>query len=104
MTDANYTPPSAETTTGVTDRDKNNLLRRLRRIEGQIRGLQRMVDEDKYCVDILVQVAAARAALNKVGLLLLEDHTRGCVTGAIAKGEAEPAIDELMDVIHRFVR
>lgn len=95
---AKTTPP------GVMHRDKQNLLRRLRRIEGQIRGLQRMVDEDKYCVDILVQVAAARAALNKVGLMLLEDHTRGCVAGAIAANEAEPAIDELMDVIHRFVR
>lgn len=89
---------------GIMHRDKDNLLRRLRRIEGQIRGLQRMVDEDKYCVDILVQVAAARAALNKVGLMLLEDHTRGCVAGAIAANEAEPAIDELMDVIHRFLR
>lgn len=89
---------------GIMHRDKHNLLRRLRRIEGQIRGLQRMVDEEKYCVDILVQVAAARAALNKVGLLLLEDHTRGCVANAIANNEADPAIDELMDVITRFVR
>lgn len=89
---------------GAMQRDKDNMLRRLRRIEGQVRGLQRMVDEDKYCVDILVQVAAVRAALNKVGLMLLEDHTRGCVTDAIANNEADEAIDELLGVINRFVR
>lgn len=94
----------ATSSPGTMHRDKRNLLRRLRRIEGQIRGLQRMVDDDKYCVDILVQVAAARAALNKVGLMLLESHTKGCVTNAIANEQADAAIDELMDVITRFVR
>lgn len=89
---------------GVMERDKHNLLRRLRRIEGQIRGLQRMIDEDKYCVDILVQVAAVRAALNKVGLMLLESHAKGCVTHAVANDQADEAIDELMDVFTRFVR
>lgn len=85
-------------------RDKANLLARLSRIEGQVRGISRMVEEDKYCVDILVQIAAAKAALNKVGLVLLEDHTRGCVSRAIQNSEGDQAIDELMDVIMRFIK
>lgn len=85
-------------------RDKANLLARLRRIEGQVRGISRMIEEDKYCVDILVQIAAVKAALNKVGLVLLEDHTRGCVSRAIQSDEGDKAIDELMDVIMRFIK
>lgn len=85
-------------------RDKDALLRRLRRIEGQVRGLQRMVDEDKYCVDILVQIAAVRAALDRVGLMLLKDHTKGCVARAIERHEGDEAVDELMDVISKFIR
>ena len=65
------------------ERDKAKLLARLKRIEGQVRGISRMVEEDKYCVEILIQIAAVKAALNKVGLVLLEDHTRGCVRRAI---------------------
>lgn len=86
------------------ERDKAKLLARLRRIEGQVRGISRMVEEDKYCVDILVQIAAVKAALNKVGLVLLEDHTRGCVSRAIQTNEGDEAIDELMDVIMRFIK
>jgi len=87
-------------------KDKEALLRRLRRIEGQVRGIQRMVEEDKYCVDILVQIAAARAALDKVGLILLEDHTRGCVARAIrsSQGDADAAITELTEVLKHFLR
>ncbi|MBO2521053.1 MAG: metal-sensitive transcriptional regulator [Clostridia bacterium] len=85
-------------------RDKAKLLGRLKRIEGQVRGISRMIEEDKYCVDILVQIAAVKAALNKVGLVLLEDHTRGCVTRAIQNAEGDAAIDELMDVLMRFIR
>ncbi len=85
-------------------RDKKDLLQRLRRIEGQVRGIQRMVDEDQYCVDILVQIAAARAALTKVGLSLLESHTRGCVASAIREERGEEAIDEVMDILNRFVK
>lgn len=88
----------------VVHRDKEALLRRLRRIEGQVRGLQRMVDEDKYCVDILVQVAAVRAALGQVGLMLLENHTKGCVAKAIEHEQGDEAVEELMEVISRFVR
>lgn len=85
-------------------RDKKDLLQRLRRVEGQVRGIQRMVDEDQYCVDILVQIAAARAAITKVGLTLLESHTRGCVTSAIREERGEEAIDEVMDIINRFLK
>lgn len=85
-------------------RDKDKLIKRLRRIEGQIRGLQRMVQEDRYCVDILAQIAAARSALNHVGLMLLEGHTRGCVTRAIKQDQGEAIIEELMQVIDKFMR
>lgn len=85
-------------------KDKDNLLMRLRRIEGQVRGLQRMIEDDKYCVDILVQVAAARSALDSVGLILLENHTRGCVARALRSDEGDAAIIELTEVIKRFVK
>ena len=85
---------------------KAQLLRRLRRIEGQVRGLQRMVEEEKYCVDVLNQIAAVKAALDRVGLALLESHTRGCVARALREGdrEAERSIRELTEVILRFLR
>ncbi|KXS42898.1 MAG: hypothetical protein AWU54_1175 [Candidatus Frackibacter sp. T328-2] len=87
------------------DLDKKELITRLRRIEGQVRGLQRMVDEEKYCVDVLTQIAAARAALNKVGMSILEDHTHGCVTKAVADDDqGDEIIDELMDVIFKFTK
>lgn len=86
------------------ERDKKALTQRLRRIEGQIRGIQRMIEEDASCVDILIQVSAARAALEKVGLLLLEDHTRGCVARAVHEDGSQEAIDELMDAIAQFIR
>lgn len=84
--------------------DKQNLLRRLRRVEGQIRGIQRMLEEDRYCVDVLIQIAAVRAALDKIGLALIEDHTRGCVQNALANNQGDDAIDELMDVIAQFLK
>jgi DNA-binding FrmR family transcriptional regulator len=85
-------------------RDKQALLERLKKIEGQVRGLNRMVEEDRYCVDILVQVAAAKAALNKVGLALLEGHARGCMQAAVRRGEGDEAVNELMDVLERFIK
>jgi len=84
--------------------DKQSLLRRLKRVEGQIRGIQRMLEEDRYCVDILIQIAAVRAALDKVGLALIEDHTRGCVRNALASNQGDEAIDELLDVIAQFLK
>ena len=84
---------------------KPDLLRRLRRIEGQIRGLQRMVEEEKYCVDVLVQIAAVKAALDKVAMALLEEHTRGCVRRALCEDQtADAAIRELTDVVLRYLR
>ncbi len=86
------------------ERDKDDLLRRLRKIEGQVRGLQRMIEEDRYCVDVLNQVAAVKAALGSVGLILLEGHTRGCVTRAIKEGEGDAAIKELMEVVEKLAK
>jgi CsoR family transcriptional regulator, copper-sensing transcriptional repressor len=84
--------------------NKDDLLARLRRIEGQVRGIARMVSDDEYCVDILTQIQAATAALDRVGLRLLADHVRGCVADAVAAGEGEPKIAELVGVIERFVK
>jgi CsoR family transcriptional regulator, copper-sensing transcriptional repressor len=79
---------------------------RLRRIEGQVRGLQRMVDEDAYCVDILTQVAAVQTALEQVAVNVLDAHVRGCVAGAVAGdgGEADEKLDELMAAVRRFAK
>ncbi|NLM25256.1 MAG: metal-sensitive transcriptional regulator [Firmicutes bacterium] len=77
---------------------------RLKRIEGQIRGIQRMIEEDKYCIDILVQVAAARAALDKVGLAIFEGHTRNCLVEAIKEERGEETIEELMTLVMRFIK
>jgi DNA-binding FrmR family transcriptional regulator len=86
--------------------DKQAYLTRLRRIEGQIRGLQRMVEEDNYCIDILTQVSAATRALQAVALGLLEDHIGHCVTDAINAGgpEAEEKVKEASAAIARLVR
>ncbi|MFZ5813823.1 MAG: metal-sensitive transcriptional regulator [Bacillota bacterium] len=85
-------------------RDKQAIQDRLKKIEGQVRGLQRMVDEDRYCVDVLIQVAAVKAALNKVGMALLEGHARGCMQAAVRRGEGDEAVNELMDVLERFIK
>jgi DNA-binding FrmR family transcriptional regulator len=86
--------------------DKDSYLRRLRRIEGQVRGLQRMIDEDKYCIDILTQVAAATKALQSVALGLLEEHLSHCVAQAVAEGGdgAADKVREASDAIARLVR
>jgi DNA-binding FrmR family transcriptional regulator len=85
---------------------KDDYLRRLRRIEGQARGLQRMVDEDKYCIDILTQVSAMTSALQSVALALLEDHLQHCVVDAAATGgpEADQKLAEASAAIARLVR
>jgi len=85
---------------------KDDYLRRLRRIEGQIRGLQRMVSEDKYCIDILTQVSAATKALQAVAIGLLEDHLGHCVAEAIAEGgdSASAKITEASEAVARLVR
>ncbi|GAB3366439.1 metal-sensitive transcriptional regulator [Amycolatopsis echigonensis] len=86
--------------------DKEDYLKRLRRIEGQIRGLQRMVEDDKYCIDILTQVSAATKALQAVSLGLMDEHLHHCVAEAIAEGgaAADDKIREASDAIARLVR
>jgi len=86
--------------------DKDDYLKRLRRIEGQARGLQRMVDEEQYCIDILTQVSAMTKALQSVALGLLEDHLSHCVVDAAARGgpEADEKVREAADAIARLVR
>jgi DNA-binding FrmR family transcriptional regulator len=88
------------------DDDKEAIQRRLRRIEGQVRGLQRMVDEDRYCIDVLEQVSAATRALQSVGLALLDDHMAHCVADAVTTGgdEATEKLREASAAIARLVR
>jgi DNA-binding FrmR family transcriptional regulator len=83
--------------------DKDKLARRLNRIEGQVRGISRMVAEDNYCIDVLTQVNAAKAALDQVALLLLEDHVKGCVVEAVREGRSDK-VDELIGAVARFAR
>ena len=83
---------------------KKKILDGLKRVEGQVRGIHRMVDEERYCVDVLNQIAAARMALARLAMLILEDHTKGCVSTAITEKEsAESTIEELMEVIKRLL-
>jgi CsoR family transcriptional regulator, copper-sensing transcriptional repressor len=82
-------------------KDKRDLVTRLRRIEGQARGIQRLVDEEAYCLDVLQQVEALTAAADQVALLLVEDHIDGCLTHAIETGQGRPYVDEVMTVVRR---
>ena len=86
--------------------NSDEILTRLRRIEGQVRGLQRMIEEDRYCIDILTQVSSATKALQGVATGLLDDHVRHCVRDAIGQGEgaADEKIDEALTVIHRLIK
>jgi DNA-binding FrmR family transcriptional regulator len=84
-------------------KNKKDLLDRLRRIEGQVRGLQRMVDEDQYCIDILTQVNSVLAALRAVGMGLLDDHVRHCVRESIEQGNGDEKVEELMAAVGRLV-
>ena len=86
-------------------RDKEKLQNRLKRIEGQVRGVQRMVDEEAYCVAVLTQIGSIVAATEKVGALLLKDHVEHCVRGSIERGEdADEKIEELTAAVERFLR
>ncbi len=85
-------------------KNKKDVLPRLKKIEGQVRGIQRMIEEDRYCVDILIQIAAIRAGITKIGIAVLEGHTRGCVAKAIQDGKGEESVDELMDILLKFVK
>ena len=87
--------------------DKETLARRLHRIEGQVRGIERMVEDDRYCIDILTQVAAVNTALESLAFKILDDHVNLCVTDALASGDPKEAAaksKELMQAVQRFAR
>jgi CsoR family transcriptional regulator, copper-sensing transcriptional repressor len=105
-TKRNEANPAEGATHGyIKARDKERLENRLKRIEGQVRGVQRMVDEEAYCVDVLTQIASVVSALEKVGTILLKDHVEHCVRESIEKGEdADDKIEELTTAVERFLR
>lgn len=85
--------------------DKEKILSRLKRIEGQLRGIQRMVKDEKYCVDVLVQISSVLGATQRVGFMILDDHIKGCVKNALSDGEnGDEAVQELVSVVQRFVK
>jgi len=100
------TPTEGEATHGyIKASHKENLQRRLRRIEGQVRGIQRMVDEEVYCVDILTQLSSIVSATEQVALLLLRDHMEHCVRESLEEGtDADEKIGELTSAVERFLR
>lgn len=99
MTTSPATPP----TRGYTA-SKDQLLTRLRRVEGQVRGVEKMVEDDRYCIDVLTQISAIQAALDKVALGLLDGHARHCVVGGQTDGEPEELTAELMAAVGRLMR
>ena len=87
--------------------DKEPLRKRLRRIEGQVRGIERMVADDRYCIDILTQISAATTALESVAFKILDEHVKHCVRDALASGDEEAAAEksrELLEAVHRFAK
>jgi CsoR family transcriptional regulator, copper-sensing transcriptional repressor len=87
--------------------DKDALVKRLHRIEGQVRGIERMVEEDRYCIDVLTQISAVTTALESLAFVILDDHVNHCVAGALASGDptaAEEKSRELLDAVHRFAK
>jgi DNA-binding FrmR family transcriptional regulator len=88
-------------------KDKDALVKRLHRIEGQVRGIERMVDDDRYCIDILTQIAAVNTALEAVAIKILDEHVRHCVAGALSSGDEQDArvkTEELLEAVQRFAR
>ncbi|SHJ50899.1 metal-sensitive transcriptional regulator [Paramaledivibacter caminithermalis] len=83
---------------------KQSLLRRLKKIEGQVKGIQKMIEDDRYCNDILIQIAAVRSAVNKVGGLILENHLKGCIKTSLANNPEEEVIDELINTMIKFIK
>jgi len=94
--------PAADPT--VVRTDKSVLTKRLNRIGGQVRGIGRMIDEDRYCIDVLTQVSAVQSALDALALRLLEHHLHGCVQDAVKSGSGDHAIAEALEVIRKFAR
>ncbi len=98
-----------ETTTPVYgySADKEALIKRLHRIEGQVRGIEKMLGDDRYCIDIITQISAVTTALESVAFKILDEHVNHCVAGALASGDEQVAAEksrELLDAVHRFTR
>ena len=83
---------------------KGALVKRLHRIEGQVRGIERMVEDDRYCIDILTQIGAVSTALESLAFKILDEHVRHCVAGAVGSADADEKIEELLAAVHRFAR
>jgi CsoR family transcriptional regulator, copper-sensing transcriptional repressor len=91
----------------IAEGDKEALSRRMHRIEGQVRGIEKMIAEDRYCIDILTQISAVSTALEAVAFKILEDHVNHCVAGALASGDASVAAEksrEMLEAVHRFAK
>lgn len=87
--------------------DKEALIKRLHRIEGQVRGIEKMLGDDRYCIDIITQISAVTTALESVAFKILDEHVNHCVAGALASGDEQVAAEksrELLDAVHRFTR
>ena len=87
--------------------DKGALVKRLHRIEGQVRGIEKMVNDDRYCIDIITQIAAVSTALESVAFKILDEHVNHCVVGALSSGDPDVATEksrELLQAVHRFTR
>jgi DNA-binding FrmR family transcriptional regulator len=88
-------------------KDKDALVKRLHRIEGQVRGVEKMVEDDRYCIDVLTQISAVTTALESLAVRILDEHVRHCVAGALSSGdeaEASQKTDELLQAVQRFAR
>jgi CsoR family transcriptional regulator, copper-sensing transcriptional repressor len=91
----------------IAEGDKDALVRRMHRIEGQVRGIEKMIEDDRYCIDILTQISAVSTALGAVALKVLDDHVAHCVAGALASGDRDVAAEksrEMLEAVHRFTR
>ena len=94
------------TTYGYAD-EKDALVRRLHRIEGQVRGIEKMVEDERYCIDVITQISAVTTALDSLAFRILDDHVRHCVAGALASGDEAAAAEksrELLEAVHRFAK
>ena len=107
MTSSANKPDSApchNTPTTVVQPHKVALLKRMKRIEGQVRGVAKMIESDRYCVDVLTQISAIKSAINSVGFQILEDHTKGCVKNAVTSSNGDQELTELLDIVRKFTR
>lgn len=86
------------------EKEKDQLINRLKRVEGQVRGIQQMIENDRYCIDVVNQISAVNGALKKVSLHLMEKHTHHCVADAIKSGNGDEAIEELMTVFTKLTK